>query len=86
MGNLNFPSFADFLEDMGDAHLDSLQNDALRSVQLNIGMGFDLSVPDDTKRFVAAMFSLNQRWTLLMLQDYHNWLIEKLEEKAIHLI
>lgn len=86
MSHLNVPSFSDFLDDMSDERKAYWQNDALHLVQEHIGISFDITNPDDTKRFVTAMFHLNQRWTLLMLQDYHEWLIEKLDASSLHLI
>ena len=86
VGNLNVPAFSDFLDEMGPERFDRWSGVALKEVQREIGFSFDLTNPDDAKRFVTALFCLNQRSTILMLEDYHTWLIGKLDAASLHLI
>lgn len=86
MGNLAIPGFTDFLSEMGEARIVQWSTDAARVVRSEIGMAFDLSSPEDAKGFVTAITALNQRATINMLQDYHAWLIDKLDRSSLHLI
>lgn len=86
MNGLNIPGFDDFLADMGADRTQRWIDDALKEVQREIGISFDLTNPDDTKRFVTATFALNQRATVLMLRDYHAWLCKQLGERSLRLL
>ena len=46
----------------------------------------DITNPDDSKRFVSALAAFNQRTTVLMLRDYHDWLCTQLENSSLRLI
>lgn len=86
MGDLNMPGFSDFLAEMGEARVVKWSSDALRDVRRDIGLSFDLSNPDDAARFVTAMQALNQRTTVLMLQDYHDWFCRLLAQRSVRLL
>ena len=86
MSNHKLPRFDDFLSDMGDDRVMSWHEDALRTVPLEIGFSFDITNPDDSKRFVSALAAFNQRTTVLMLRDYHDWLCTQLENSSLRLI
>ena len=86
MGELDIPSFADFIRDMGEERIAEWVDNAQKSVQREIGFSFDLTNPDDAKRFVMAMFSLNQRATMQMLGDYHAWLCKQLSQRSLRLL
>ena len=86
MGEMDIPSFADFLDEMGEERAQKWIVEAERHAQREIGIGYDLANPDDAKRFVSAIFAMNQRATILMLQDYHEWLCKQFGSRALRLI
>ena len=86
VSSLVMPSFDDFLHEMGHERIAKWADDSLKDVHREIGISFDLTNPDDAKRFVSAMFALNQRTTILMLRDYHDWLTSKLAQRSVRLL
>ena len=86
MGRLDIPRFDDFLNEMGDGRSQRWADDAIKEVQRDIGISYDLTNPDDARRFVSAMFALNQRATVYMMHDYHDWLCRQLDSKTLRLL
>lgn len=86
MRDLNIPSFADFLDAMGDDRADYWQREAFKFAQQNVGISFDLASPEDAQRFFDAIYAVNQRSMVLVLSDYHDWLIEKLSGRSLRLL
>ena len=86
MDNSDFLSFDDFLADMGTERVLSWHDDALRDVRREIGFAFDLANSEDAQRFFTAVIATNQRATMLMLRDYHDWLYKQLDQRSLRLI
>ena len=86
MGQLEIPDFDDFLNEMSDGRSERWAEDAMKEVRREIGFSFDLTNPDDTKRFVSATFALGQRATVYMLRDYHDWLRRQLGSRSLRLM
>lgn len=86
MDKSEFPSFDDFLSDVGDDRRNAWFDEALHDVRREVGFAFNLASQDDAKRFMTAMTALNQRITILMLRDYHDWLCKQLSQRSLRLL
>lgn len=85
MSKLQIPDFNQFLIDMGNERYEYWADAANKAVE----SFFPLQAPvfqSGADQFATALTALNQRLTIEMLRDYHEWLIEQLSKKSLHLL
>lgn len=79
---LKIPSFDDFLADVSDEKKTGwfMSVDGLRLCD---------SLPQsasDFRQFAAALLSASHDISLAMMRDYHEWLVQQLSAKSVHLM
>lgn len=84
MSNIEIPSFDDFLSEMGEERRAEWMEEGNRAIE---ALPVHLPLTDKTAiEFVTAVTALNQRMTIAMLRDYHEWLIAQLSQRSVHLL
>lgn len=84
MSRIEIPGFDEFLDDMGEDRCVQWAAEANRAVER---LPVHLPLTGETaNEFVMAVTALNQRMTIAMLRDYHEWLIAQLSQRSVHLL
>ena len=85
MSKMILPSFDDFLLDMGEDRIAQWANDANDAIAELMPVKVPITA-EAANEFANSLTVLNQQITLAMLRDYHEWLIEQLSKKSLHLL
>ena len=85
MKRIDIPGFDAFLSDMGEDRIVEWTDIANESVRHQVPVRPPLT-NESASEFATAVCSLSQRIAVEMLRDYHEWLIEKLSQKSVHLL
>lgn len=85
MSNLQVPGFDDFLLWAGPERMEQWAEDGNAALKTFNPLP-PLLNQDGPSAFATALCAANQRMTIAMLRDYHEWLIAQLGQRSLHLL
>ena len=85
MNRLQLPDFHAFLEEIGADRVTMWAEEGNR-VFPSFNPMTGIVTPEGLSYFATALTAVNQQVTIAMLRDYHEWLLEKLEQVSLRLV